>query len=274
VLVGLVGVHACAQPQEPFGIGGFQYDAQRFVQWKLPKGLREISGLALDDRQRLFAHDDEHAVIYQIDYGQGRLLKRFSLGSPPLEGDFEGIAVARERFYLITSSGDLFSAREGDDGESVVYDLTRTAFGKRCEIEGLAFVPTEDELLVACKAPRESSLEGTVTVFRWSLSANAPSPGEPIRLSLAAIEALTGRPEFHASGIDVSPGNGNLVLVAARERVLLEATPDGELRGAASLPPIHAHPQIEGIALTAQGDLILADEGGKKRGRLGVYAAQ
>jgi uncharacterized protein YjiK len=274
VLGAVAAVPACAQPGESFDIGGFQYDADRFVQWKLPKRLREISGLALDGRQRLFAHDDEHAVIYQLDYAAGRLVKRFSLGSPPLAGDFEGIAVARDRFYLITSRGDLYSAPEGEDGEAVAYDLTRTDLGKRCEIEGLAFLAVSNELLVACKTARESALEDVVAVFRWSLTTNAPSREEPIRLSLAEIGPLTGTQRFHTSGIDVSPGNGNLVLVAARERALLEATLNGELRGATTLPPIHSHPQTEGIALTQQGDLILADEGGNKKGRLSVYAAQ
>lgn len=274
MLATLVGAQACAQPQDSFSIGGFEYDPQRFVQWKLPKGLQEISGLALDERGRLFAHDDERAVIHQLDYAAGRSIKRFSLGSPAVAADFEGIAVTEDRFYLITSDGDLYSAAEGDDGEAVAYDVVRTQLGKRCEIEGLALLAAANELLIACKSPRQPALAGAVVVFRWSLGTGAASQQPPLRLSLAEIESLTGSPRFHPSGIDVSPGNGNIVIVAARERALVEVTLGGELRGAAALPANHSHPQTEGIALSPRGDLILADEGGKKRGRLGVYAAR
>ena len=48
--------------------------------WELPKALQEISGLAVDSAGRIFAHDDEQAIIYQIDPATHRVVKRFSFG--------------------------------------------------------------------------------------------------------------------------------------------------------------------------------------------------
>ena len=71
----------------------------------------------------------------------------------------------------------------------------------------------------------------------------------------------------------MSPRNGNLVLVAARQQAMLEATMAGEIVNVFMLPMERYHRQPEGIALFADGTLLLADEGGNKRGRLGVYRA-
>ena len=49
-----------------------------FRQWKLPGKLREISGLALTSDERLLAVTDESAIVYEIDYENGRLVKAFA----------------------------------------------------------------------------------------------------------------------------------------------------------------------------------------------------
>jgi uncharacterized protein YjiK len=274
LLCGLPLFQACAEASESFSVGGFKYDETRFSQWKLPKSLSEISGLALDPRQRLFAHNDENAIIYQLDYREGRRVKKFALGDPAIRGDFEGIAVAKDAFYLIDSTGALYAAPEGADNSTVSYRLTRTGLGERCEIEGLEYEPAQDSLLILCKSPRQKALKGYITIFRWSLEKNALDNGKTIQLDRNALTDWMGSRAFHPSGITVIPESGHLLIVAARERALLEMSADGALIAAFELPTAKHHRQAEGIALTADGDLLLADEGGGKRGRLSVYTAR
>src|SRR5882762_6336402 len=81
-----LGLPACGKPQPRVQSSGL--DATDAVRWNLPKRLNEISGLALSADARLFAHDDERGVIYQIDWRHGRLTKAFSLGDPPPRADF------------------------------------------------------------------------------------------------------------------------------------------------------------------------------------------
>ena len=52
-------------------------------QRRLPRRLREISGLAVTSDGRLFGHDDERAVIYEIDVEGGQIVKSFAIGDPP-----------------------------------------------------------------------------------------------------------------------------------------------------------------------------------------------
>lgn len=253
----------CGDGGGDFAIGGWQYRTDEVRQWALPKPLREVSGLALDPRGRLFAHDDERARIYQLDYQEGRVVKRFDVGSPPLREDFEGIAWARDRLFLVTSDGILFAAGEGEDGSSVPFERYDTGLGERCEIEGLYFDAADEVLLMPCKIVRDPALAGQLVVLRWSLREGSAVSAPPIVVGGLAEQRL------HPSGLTRCPRSGHLVLVAARQRALLEIGSEGELLRLVAMPDAARHRQMEGVEMTAEGDLIIADEGG----RLTVYAA-
>jgi len=268
-----------------FEIGGHHYSADRLTQWALPTRLKEISGLALDPEGRLFAHDDEASVVYQLDYRTGRIIKAFALGSPPLRGDFEGIAWVDGRVYLATSDGDLLVADEGPDGAFLPYERYVTGLGKRCEVEGLYHDAAARLLRLACKTVREPGTRNRTLVLAWSLETASPAPEHDVELlwpssdgAGPAADHLIGdgrgtRRRLRLSGLTRSAANGNFVAVAARQHALVEFRPDGTLMRAFQIPNAHHHPQMEGVAITATGDLIIADEGGKQRGRLSVYAA-
>ncbi|MDH4108354.1 MAG: SdiA-regulated domain-containing protein [Gammaproteobacteria bacterium] len=236
--------------------------------WSLPGKLYEISGLALTGDGRLFAVNDERAVIYEVDYLAGGLRKAFTLGDPAIRGDFEGIAHDGTRFWLVTSDGDLFAAPEGADGARVEYERQETGFGRRCEIEGLAW--HRARLLVLCKATRRDE---ELSVYAWDSEAAIEDESAGFELPVAAILEHLGIASLHPSGLAVDSGRGTLLLIAARERVLVELGPAGEFLGAIELPLAGLHPQAEGIEVTESGTLIIADEGGGGRARLAVYSA-
>ena len=98
------------------GLDAYTCSEQTATRWRLPDRLNEISGLAALDG-RLFAHGDEHGIIYEIDHGGGRFVKAFALGEATVRDDFEGIAIVGDRFYLVASSGRLYESFEGADGE-------------------------------------------------------------------------------------------------------------------------------------------------------------
>lgn len=271
----------CEPRSDEFEFGGYSYHTERFEQWKLPRSLREISGLAQTDDGRLFAHADERAIVHQIDYLSGKRLKSFSLSRQPgagrgkaVRGDFEGIAVVDDQVYLVTSRGTIYVSRLGMDGGTEAFQVHSTGLADVCEIEGMAYHRNHNTLLLACKAVRSAELRGNVVVFQWSLESQNIVSGATIAVPLAAIASrLGGSDRFNPSGIAVSPRNGNLLLVAAHQQALLEVTMAGDLVNVFTLPMQRYHRQTEGIALFANGTLILADEGGNKRGRLGVYRA-
>ncbi len=254
------------------GLGDFVLDADSLQQWKLPKILKEISGLALTPDERLFAVNDEQAVIYELDYQEGRIKKTFALGRPVPRDDFEGIAYLDGVIYLVTSGGLIYVATEGDDGERVDFEIYRTGLGRYCEIEGLAEDVESNTLLMACKKARKKKHGGRFSIFSWSASDHRVLHDLEIMIPEDEIADRIGKKHVRPSAIVIHPETADIYGVAGPQQAIFQLTPTGELIDAIILPLADRHRQPEGIEITRDGKLLIADEGGDKKARLGVYA--
>jgi uncharacterized protein YjiK len=266
---------ACSQASDSpgsRGLAGFPLDADSLQQWKLPGRLKEISGLALSPNDRLFAVGDEAAIIYELDYRQGNIIKTFALGDPVVRSDFEGIAFLHDKLYLVNSKGMIYETREGGDGDRMRYKKYKTSLGKRCEIEGLAQDVQAGTLLLACKKSHSKSADDGLFIFVWSPSTGELLDESEIAIPVRDIERKLGEKSINPSGIAIHPGTANLYAIAAKQRAIVEMKPNGELIDAIILPLADRHRQAEGIEITRDGELLLADEGGNKKARLGVYS--
>jgi uncharacterized protein YjiK len=241
------------------------------VQWKLPDRLREISGLALDGEERLFAVTDEEAIIYELDYSTGRLVKAFALGDPVVRGDFEGIAWLDGRFWLMTSRGDLYSAREGADGEKVPFEKFDTDLKDECEFEGLAEIDSRKALALLCK---DAKKHRKLRVFEWRIAERELTDEGGFRLPKDDIEDAIDHKSVSPSGLVMDPQSGNWLVLAARQHALFELDADGNFVGVIMMLDEQRHRQAEGIEVTSDGRLLVADEGQNRRARLAVYAPE
>jgi uncharacterized protein YjiK len=233
--------------------------------------LREISGLALTPDERLLAVTDEKAIVYELDYQQGAVIKSFALGDPVVRGDFEGIAVLDDTIWLMTSDGTLLAAKEGPDGGSVPYRKFATGHGDYCELEGLAQDRVAGTLILACKEARPNSND--LLLFEWSASASGIEHLRDIKVPERSIVDILDKKRFSPSGIAVDPLTDERVLVAARQNAIVRLTSAGTLTSAIILPKKKRHEQPEGIEMTRDGRMLIADEGAKGKARLAVYPA-
>jgi uncharacterized protein YjiK len=221
---------------------------------------------------RLFAHDDERAVIYQIDYHEGKLIKAFAMGDRTALGDFEGIAAVNDTFYLVTSEGRLFQSGEGGDGDRMLYNTYGTGIGRVCEVEGLAFEPADRTLLLACKTARTKAAKKWVTIYRWSIDRRSLAPDSVLRIPLQAVLDRVGTDQFRPSGIERHAASGHYVIIAAKQRAMIEIDRSGNVLAAHRFPGRGRSVQIEGVTFSSNGDLFIATEaGGHGHGDLVVY---
>ncbi len=261
ITIALLALSACGPPtaapiQDPPSNSLFAAEPEQ--QWRLPDRLREISGLAAGADGRLFGHDDEQAVIYQIDAARGVLVKAFALGDPIERGDFEGLAITPDgEFWMTTSAGRLFRFHEGADGAHIRFDTHDLDLADVCEIEGLAYLAAERSLILACKHNQAREMSGAIQLLAWPIGGDATRPW--LRLSEAGLAQAASVRRFRPSSLDIDARGNRLLLLSAFDGALAELSLDGEILSARRLNPTHV--QAEGVAVLGDGGVVIADEG-------------
>jgi uncharacterized protein YjiK len=259
---------AAAPPAASAGEGESLFAERSDRQWRLPGRLREISGLAVAPDGRLFGHDDEVAVVYELDLEAGRIVKGFAVGDPIERRDFEGIAITPAGdFYLVTSTGRVLSFREGAEAEQVAFEGSNLRIEDDCEVEGLAYSSTTESLILACKTLHGRDMKNMTALYAWTPGSREARPW--LVLPEEPLADAVGLDELRPSGVEIDPATGRIVLIAAAGRALLELDADGKLLAARRLDSIHR--QVEGVAILPDGSLAIADEGGAGRALLTRY---
>jgi len=236
--------------------------------WLMPPYLREISGLALKADGTVLTHDDNIGRVYEIDPKTGIVLKAFSLNGNP-HGDFEAITIAGSDVYLLESKGKIFKFKEGADGQQVPYSVYDTGLKKECEFESMAFEADSARLLLVCKkfltkkAPRE------LLIYRLPLPLGDPSKVTTVRVRIEDVVGSNGWKNFHPSDMNIDPITKNYVIIASREKGLVEITPEGEV--VRSIPIPGDHRQAEGVAITKDSILMVSDEANVKPAAITLY---
>lgn len=258
--------------QRKISLESYTLNEKTATHLKLPTYLEEISGLAMTRDNRLLAHNDERGVIFEIDYQKGTIAKSFQLTDMknPVASDFEGIATIGDQIYLVTSTGRLYACREGAAGASVLFNVYTTGVGRDCEIEGLAYDESKRALLLMCKDARSADMEGQLAIYHWSIDEKQIRKDAHTVIPVAEFSQHIKGKKFQPSGIERHPMSGNYFIVAARQGAIAEITPRGQIIAVREFPA-QWHRQIEGIAFSADGTLIVSDEGAGRKARLTLY---
>ncbi|MEE9225653.1 MAG: SdiA-regulated domain-containing protein [Bacteroidota bacterium] len=236
----------------------------------LGRKLREISGLAMTEDGRLFAHNDERGVIYQVDYLTGKVVKSFSLGRIGIRADFEGLAIVGDRFFLVSSWGNLYEFSEGKDGGYVAYKMHRTALTFAHDVEGLCYDPDTHSLLLACKEYPGKGYGKSKAVYAFSLETMKLEKKPRFLLPLRELRRKSRHKLFNPSGIERHPKTGTFFILAAQGESLVEVSPTGELLGQVAFRR-GVHKQAEGITFAPDFTLLISDEGVRRQAKLTRY---
>ena len=232
------------------------------ARWVLPHGLGEISGLALTADQRLLAHNDEAGRVFEVDYRRGVIVKSFWIGTKVVHDDFEAIAVAGDRIFLLASTDKLYEFKEGANKERVPFTLHDTHLGHECEFEGVTFDVTANALVLACKNIGLKKLRDFVVLYKYRLAGDSDSRISQVRIPLAQVIGANRWKGFSPSDITVDPASGDYLIVASQEQGLLRVTAAGQVVWSRPLPS--GHEMAEGVAITKDSLLIVSDEATSK----------
>jgi hypothetical protein len=246
----------------------FAHPAAR--QFYLPKGLSEVSGLAVASGNSVFAHDDNYGIVYEVDLESGRMLRAFALGKPTVREDFEDIAVRANFVYLLASDGRLFEAPIGAHRQRVRYNVYDTGVGPHCETEGLVNGPKDGDFLILCKKPHQDELKDRLVIYLWSLGDRSPVSSPWLNVSLDGLVEPLDQANFHPSALCWRRDVGRLIIVSAKGHSAIEIDEQGKLIDRVKLDKVE-HPQPEGLTLMPDGRLVISDEGARGHGKLEIY---
>ncbi len=255
-----------------FAVGAAAQTAGKPRQWALNDQLIEISGLAAASSNTVFAHNDEFAIIYEIDIDDGGIERAFALGDPTTKGDFEGIAVYDGRVYLTTSAGLVYEAEIGEHRGRERFNVYDTGVGAFCEVEGLSMAPEPGAFLLLCKRPISGKPDGRLSIYKWNVDERRPVSAPEFTIPYSEFLPKSEREAFRPAGIEWDEEAQSLMVISSRSHIVYTFSAAGKFVRKHRLAP-ELHLQSEGITIVDSGVVLVADEGnGRRRGGvLSVY---
>lgn len=252
------------------GIFG-KYDFNNPYQLKITSKLNEISDLTTSKDNLIFAVNDEVGIIYKLDPSTGKVKKRFFLGKWTTEADFEGITVAKDFIYLITSDGVLYKVKEGNNEEAVDYEVIKLPFSSKFDIEGLHYDPELNGLLILPKEYSGKKYKNHRAIYLYSFESNSVLKEPIISISLNKLKKKFGIKDFYPSGITKHPVTNNYLIVSARDKnAIVEVDRTGKIIEAINISE-KTHRQPEGITILSDLTLVISDEGAGKKPTITRY---
>jgi uncharacterized protein YjiK len=247
----------------------YDLDQKNPETYRVSGKMSEISGLAISSEGRLFAHDDEDPVVYELDSRTGEILKRFTIGSGFMTEDFEGIAIKLDTLFLVNSSGDLYEFQEVGDKEHAEFRLTRTFLSQRNDVEGLEYDPLTDCLLLACKGYPGEGYGGQKAIYEFSLKDRALREKPRFLIPVDQVSKKARRGNFNPSGIALHSG-GTFFIISAEGELVIEIDRTGAILGQEEIPG-ETNKQPEGIAFRPDGTMLIANDGQGGKGTITMY---
>jgi hypothetical protein len=284
-----LGLAACAEPpstpQTPAAQEPAPTKPAPFELLKLPKVLREVSGVVALDAEQLLCVQDEVGALFTI------VLSPLAVRSQPFgpKGDYEGLALVGRTPWVLRSDGALLELAPVAEGFQVARTVRMPE--RFTDWEGLCWDEVGARLLVMPKDrvgddkqqrderpvfavdPKtgEVAAKPVLVLSRKALIAAAAAAG----MALPTRTTDKGRErvelELTCSELCLVPGKRELLLLSAVDHLLLRVDLDGRLL-ATRLLDRDLLPQPEGMTYLPDGRLVVASEGDGGRGRLAVIA--
>jgi len=229
------------------------------IKLELSQQLREISGLTWHKGQ-LGAVQDEDGILYLLDSKSGAISEKVKFSSP---GDFEGVEVIGNEFYILTSSGTLFSFNKDNPKK-----LTRieTKLSWKNDAEGLAYDALNNQLLIVCKESGsigKNKVKGKA-IYALSLDDHKLSKNPIAIIKKSEVEKYAKLEKFKPSGLAVDPLTKDIYILASAGNLLVVLNSTYKIKAVEKLPgKIYGQP--EGICFSPKGDLFISNEGGNHK---------
>ena len=230
----------------------------------LPPELNEISGLTYYKQGKFLAVQDELGLIYVLDEATGQIDQELKFGK---KGDYEGIALVRNKVYVLRSDGDLYY----HDLSTGISGKLHNPFAKDFEFEGLCYEQSKSRLILSCKSANKSKLDKKMLFYGYDLHMQKWVEEPIYSIKKKDIEERAGfnLKTVKASGIVQHPVSQDFYVVASLGSLLIQL--DAQFKLKRVIPLYDNFNQPEGISINANGDLIISNEAASKKQQATLY---
>lgn len=246
---------------------------------EFPSELKEISGISFMNDDIVMGIQDELGKLYYYNLKEEKIVKEFEFGKPD---DYEDLAVVGKDVYIVKSNGTLIQIKNFESANPPIKEF-KTALTKDNDIEGLAYEPRLNRLLLAAKEKGMDEDENTKEIYAFDLKTMTLNETPAYTLHLDEIEnyfkgdalvesskkflkALGNRnidKVFKSSAITVNPQSNQIFILSSINNLIAVLNPDGKLDKIIQFEG-KAHKQPEGLAFTQNRKLFVSNEAGKK----------
>ncbi len=251
----------------------FDFDFDRPQAVKLPKDLKEISGMtSWKSPEEVLTVQDEDGELFVVNTKSGKVVFSFKFSK---DRDYEGIARLNDSIYVLETDGDIHTFLYDPEMDEFESKKLETSFSYRNDTEGICYDPVTGNLLIV---PKEQELNPTEAdqnrrgIYSYDLSTRTLSPQPTYYIDQLEVgDAVYGKASRYTlkpSGIAIDPLTNDIFVVSSVGNIMVVIDRESNLKHIELLEQ-GTFRQPEGITFNEAGDLFISSEG---RGGDGIIA--
>lgn len=229
--------------------------------WKLPKALKEISGITWLSENTIAAVQDEDGILFIYDLEKSKIIEEIRFAG---SGDYEGIAINNKDAYVMRSDGLLFEIVRFREEDKKVSKF-QTPFSEKNDMESLTLDAKDHHLITIPKERglKDDTIKGLYHIPIDSMKMNI-TPKIRIDMNDAALKKYKKKKAhetFNPSDVAIHPKTGEYYVIEGTRPKLVILAVDGTIKNVIKLDSDN-FPQPEGITFSPEGKLYISTEAG------------
>ena len=253
-------------------------DPQNVKLYMLPSELNEISGITFLNNDIVITIQDEDGILYEYNIQDEKITKKIKFGE---DEDYEDLVRINKDIYVVISNGTIIQIKNFESATPEIKKF-KTPLTKENDIEGLAYEPAKNRLLLAAKAKGMDEDENTKEIYGFDLTTMKleTKPAYTIRLNeiesyfkgdalvesskklLKAFGNQNINKVFRSSAITVNPQTNQIYVLSSINNLIAVLNPDGKITQMIQFDG-KEYTQPEGLAFSENGKLYVSNEAGK-----------
>jgi len=259
----------------------FAYDLENPEdRYKLPDYLEEISGLSYYGKAKIACVQDEKANIYVLDLKKEKIVEKYDFGG---DADYEDISIVGKTAYILRNNGHIYRIKDFAKKDRKAKRIN-TPLNEKNDTEGMAYDPSSNTLLIACKGSpsieKENRYEGYKAVYKFDLKAEELQKEPHFLIDLDRLDSyidhnvfskfsirvakrlhlVESETSFKPSGIAIHPIHDEIYIISSVGKLLIVLNRKGKVLEVKELDP-KMFRQPEGISFSPTGDMFISNEG-------------